>query len=306
MISSPPPESVDEENQENRLQDDVEQDVEMESKENEDQDVSFPPLPPPPTAEDENYPLFEEEDAVPTWEDDLYARLGAESDDEANILDNPYYMTLTLQEAVLDKTNLDFLQSFTDLEILSRENVVDQPGEMLTIAQDNVHEMEIVAAEKDQVVMNPQEIIVTSLKKVLESLDMEESKKPSLTPQELFEILVQRRTDGVAVPNPTRVPDQDSQSILNDMIVAILPNLHGVFGADRLPEQNMATTDAMLGLLDEPEQKDEVIQCICDNPTIDYGLFMIACDVCQHWFHGHCVGVQSELPEWKCPRHRDQ
>lgn len=51
---------------------------------------------------------------------------------------------------------------------------------------------------------------------------------------------------------------------------------------------------------------DDVINCICANPHIDDGGFMIACDRCGAWFHGHCVGVPSEgaqgVGDWFCPR----
>ncbi|KAI8877601.1 hypothetical protein K501DRAFT_337296 [Backusella circina FSU 941] len=48
----------------------------------------------------------------------------------------------------------------------------------------------------------------------------------------------------------------------------------------------------------------DIIKCICDNPTIDYGAFMIACDLCGVWFHGNCVGVaeHDQVEEWYCRR----
>ncbi|KAI8055615.1 hypothetical protein BDF22DRAFT_671142 [Syncephalis plumigaleata] len=53
----------------------------------------------------------------------------------------------------------------------------------------------------------------------------------------------------------------------------------------------------------EPE---EIINCICDAPTIDHGRFMIACDQCATWFHGECVHVGPDTvpdgTEWYCPR----
>ncbi|KAI9597590.1 hypothetical protein BDF19DRAFT_433856 [Syncephalis fuscata] len=51
---------------------------------------------------------------------------------------------------------------------------------------------------------------------------------------------------------------------------------------------------------------EEVINCICDTPTIDHGRFMIACDQCAVWFHGECVGIGPEMAEegaeWYCRR----
>ncbi|KAI8596003.1 hypothetical protein EDD21DRAFT_312703 [Dissophora ornata] len=50
--------------------------------------------------------------------------------------------------------------------------------------------------------------------------------------------------------------------------------------------------------------QSEVINCICSNPTLDDGLFMIACDRCQEWFHGRCVGVRESdsVATWFCRR----
>ncbi|KAI8581793.1 hypothetical protein K450DRAFT_269940 [Umbelopsis ramanniana AG] len=50
----------------------------------------------------------------------------------------------------------------------------------------------------------------------------------------------------------------------------------------------------------------EVINCICDNPHVDYGTFMIACDNCSEWFHGDCVGIREsdQVAEWYCMRCR--
>jgi hypothetical protein len=47
-----------------------------------------------------------------------------------------------------------------------------------------------------------------------------------------------------------------------------------------------------------------VINCICSNPTLDDGLFMIACDQCEVWFHGRCVGVREgdAVRTWFCQR----
>jgi hypothetical protein len=48
----------------------------------------------------------------------------------------------------------------------------------------------------------------------------------------------------------------------------------------------------------------DIINCICDNPTVDYGAFMIACDLCGVWFHGNCVNVaeHDQVEEWYCRR----
>ncbi|RUS26300.1 hypothetical protein BC938DRAFT_470949 [Jimgerdemannia flammicorona] len=52
----------------------------------------------------------------------------------------------------------------------------------------------------------------------------------------------------------------------------------------------------------------EIINCVCDQPDIDDGLFMIACDKCSAWFHGRCVNMSQETfnekEPWFCPRCR--
>lgn len=47
---------------------------------------------------------------------------------------------------------------------------------------------------------------------------------------------------------------------------------------------------------------NEIIHCICLNPTMDDGLFMICCDLCHVWFHGACVNVFNPLDNWSCSR----
>lgn len=43
--------------------------------------------------------------------------------------------------------------------------------------------------------------------------------------------------------------------------------------------------------------------CICGGPSD--GRFMLSCDECERWFHGHCVNVSKDsfevVGEWRCP-----
>lgn len=44
--------------------------------------------------------------------------------------------------------------------------------------------------------------------------------------------------------------------------------------------------------------------CLCGGPSD--GRFMLCCETCDRWFHGHCVRIQKNTPEdeltdWKCP-----
>ena len=51
---------------------------------------------------------------------------------------------------------------------------------------------------------------------------------------------------------------------------------------------------------------DGQIRCICQHSSIDFGRFMIACDICEIWFHGECVNVTAESvqegAQWLCLR----
>ncbi|KAI8137676.1 hypothetical protein BJV82DRAFT_674480 [Fennellomyces sp. T-0311] len=49
-------------------------------------------------------------------------------------------------------------------------------------------------------------------------------------------------------------------------------------------------------------QDKEIVHCICSNPTVDYGTFMISCDKCHVWYHGECVDIaeSDEVETWYC------
>ncbi|KAH3836374.1 hypothetical protein DPMN_109744 [Dreissena polymorpha] len=43
------------------------------------------------------------------------------------------------------------------------------------------------------------------------------------------------------------------------------------------------------------EVQDKPVYCMCRG--VDDGSFMIACDACEEWYHGKCVGVTEESGE---------
>lgn len=59
---------------------------------------------------------------------------------------------------------------------------------------------------------------------------------------------------------------------------------------------------------DEDDESDHGPYCLCRGP--DDHRWMIACDVCEDWFHGECVGVNKAIGEalivrYVCPRCTD-
>ncbi|CAO3600753.1 unnamed protein product [Absidia cylindrospora] len=71
----------------------------------------------------------------------------------------------------------------------------------------------------------------------------------------------------------------------------------------------IATTATPIMLLPTPAtnmyyDNAETVKCICENPTVDYGSFMISCDRCLVWFHGSCVGIAEhhQVDYWICNR----
>src|SRR4051812_13852874 len=45
---------------------------------------------------------------------------------------------------------------------------------------------------------------------------------------------------------------------------------------------------------EEPDiGEDEPLYCLCKQPYDD-NQFMIGCDGCGNWFHGHCVNISTE------------
>ncbi|KAF9438381.1 hypothetical protein BGZ76_008292 [Entomortierella beljakovae] len=76
----------------------------------------------------------------------------------------------------------------------------------------------------------------------------------------------------------------------------------GTYSPSTSTSYNYAVTPQ--GSYQAADDGGEVIDCICSNPTLDDGLFMIACDKCEVWFHGRCVGVREGdgVETWYCKR----
>ena len=77
--------------------------------------------------------------------------------------------------------------------------------------------------------------------------------------------------------------------------------LHGLAEqADRMPFRT-TLRDRIATVLEDNARR----HCLCGGPSD--GRFMIGCDGCDNWFHGHCVGVDKKTPEaelsaWLCPQ----
>ncbi|KAJ8046741.1 CXXC-type zinc finger protein 1 [Holothuria leucospilota] len=58
----------------------------------------------------------------------------------------------------------------------------------------------------------------------------------------------------------------------------------------------------------ETTEEEEIIYCLCKSS--DCSTFMIACDFCEEWYHGSCVGVEeaesSRIKRYACPPCREK
>lgn len=56
------------------------------------------------------------------------------------------------------------------------------------------------------------------------------------------------------------------------------------------------------------EGENAPLYCICRKPDIN--CFMIGCDNCNEWFHGHCINITEKMAkaiqEWYCMRCREE
>jgi len=80
------------------------------------------------------------------------------------------------------------------------------------------------------------------------------------------------------------------------------------FNMENLKELSHAADDIPLCMRLEPRLSTVIEDkgarhCVCGGPSD--GRFMLSCDNCNKWFHGHCVGISKEESEnldvWKCP-----
>jgi hypothetical protein len=269
----------------------------------------FPPFP---TPQDESYPLFDETDDHALPPEEIY--ILAESDQEIELEQSMFYKTISAKDAKVELT------------------ILEKPSVML------------VDQKPDP--------ILEALQNALDELRSSDNavKYPVISNEELSRVM-ERRLTTVGLPTMTRIANTESQTIINDIMVVLLPSLYGTFGVDQLPKQNLKSTDDMLGLTEEkekekkkpkakpkapavaappsapslvapssaptpkltlklnnsaplvPVENSEKVNCICEEPEKDDGMLMIACDICNRWFHGKCVGVALVVSEWKCTAH---
>ncbi|KAG7229671.1 hypothetical protein INR49_012715 [Caranx melampygus] len=74
-------------------------------------------------------------------------------------------------------------------------------------------------------------------------------------------------------------------------------------------DSEMSDTDPMPGPeTSSMEGENAPLYCICRKPDIN--CFMIGCDNCNEWFHGHCINITEKMAkairEWYCMRCRDK
>uniref|UniRef100_A0A3Q3FU67 CXXC-type zinc finger protein 1 n=1 Tax=Labrus bergylta TaxID=56723 RepID=A0A3Q3FU67_9LABR len=73
-------------------------------------------------------------------------------------------------------------------------------------------------------------------------------------------------------------------------------------------DSEMSDIDHFPGPESSMEGENAPVYCICRKP--DISCFMIGCDNCNEWFHGHCIDITEKsakaIREWYCMRCRDK
>ncbi|XP_075997513.1 CXXC-type zinc finger protein 1b isoform X1 [Genypterus blacodes] len=74
-------------------------------------------------------------------------------------------------------------------------------------------------------------------------------------------------------------------------------------------DSDMSDNDTLRGPENSSmEGENAPLYCICRKPDIN--CFMIGCDNCNEWFHGHCISITEKMAkairEWYCMRCRDK
>lgn len=121
---------------------------------------------------------------------------------------------------------------------------------------------------------------------------------PTSTPKIRFKIKPPEDTSAPSTPNAhaTSSPPQARPSSSSSSTPA--------YESETIQITDPITTTATSAATDivPPDASGEIVRCICENPTVDYGTFMIACDKCGVWYHGTCVGVaeSDQVEEWYC------
>jgi hypothetical protein len=91
-------------------------------------------------------------------------------------------------------------------------------------------------------------------------------------------------------------------------LLAPAPGEKKPFNVDALKDLANASDDIPLSLPFAPRlltviEDKGARHCVCGGPSD--GRFMVSCDQCDEWFHGHCVAVSKPVSEdigdWKCP-----
>jgi hypothetical protein len=62
-----------------------------------------------------------------------------------------------------------------------------------------------------------------------------------------------------------------------------------------LPDNNNINNNS--NNMPRPSSSDNTLYCICKRPY-DAPRFMIACDKCDQWFHGECIGISEKQGEF--------
>jgi hypothetical protein len=124
------------------------------------------------------------------------------------------------------------------------------------------------------------------------TISHDEPTPPSLSAQPILESPSNTTaTPKIRIKFKLPTPSTEEQTPAASVVAPAAPATEEISTTATLPEETSAT---------------DIINCICEFPTEDYGHFMIACDTCRVWYHGQCVGIaeSDQVEEWHCSRCR--
>lgn len=177
-----------------------------------------------------------------------------------------------------DSNKVDLLKSKNRLSLSSRKHKHPIGGEMEQVSYDQ---------EKNRV----------RAKRARQSTSVTDKSEWIMGDDQIDSVLSEHLDEG------RREKRRKSHKELDDEFTQLSSSDYSESGAEADSDQ-----DSEYNSEDDPDK----LWCVCRKPHD--GKFMICCDVCKDWFHGHCVGVtrlmgdrfEKQGKEWYCAECRDK